>query len=351
MHKFLLLATVGTVCCYGGNAVAKTTFLPDWQMADLEFQRDEPLCQDAVDKFGNKLYHKASGCPAPKVFDEHCAHDDRYISECYCPAHYQYNCVSPYRGDERVKKNGYASCDGLYIACCDGSCPGNTSKSNPGGCGGSTTNDCGDTCYYPYQPCCYPSPSETGCTCGSYSCSDGCGGTRTCCSSCPTPPPASSSSSSSSSGSSSSGSGSSGSSSSGSSGSSSSGGGSSSGNNPWVRYYKVKGNKNWYCADKNAMYAVWGCNPSDGRYCITKDGEYMPNCEVELGCYNKDTGEYKYKETKPYGAMWNGGKTFDSKAACDASGFDCIADDSYTGAWTHTTNTPCNSDGTTESFW
>ena len=227
MYKFLLLATVGTVCCYGGNAVAKTTFLPDWQMADLEFQRDEPLCQDAVDKFGNKLYHKASGCPAPKVFDEHCAHDDRYISECYCPAHYQYNCVSPYRGDERVKKNGYASCDGLYIACCDGSCPGNTSKSNPGGCGGSTTNDCGDTCYYPYQPCCYPSPSETGCTCGSYSCSDGCGGTRTCCSSCPTPPPASSSSSSSSSGSSSSGSGSSGSSSSGSSGSSSSGGGSS----------------------------------------------------------------------------------------------------------------------------
>ena len=223
MYKFLLLATVGTVCCYGGNAVAKTTFLPDWQMADLEFQRDEPLCQDAVDKFGNKLYHKASGCPAPKVFDEHCAHDDRYISECYCPAHYQYNCVSPYRGDERVKKNGYASCDGLYIACCDGSCPGNTSKSNPGGCGGSTTNDCGDTCYYPYQPCCYPSPSETGCTCGSYSCSDGCGGTRTCCSSCPTPPPASSSSSSSSSGSSSSGSGSSGSSSSSSSGSSSGG--------------------------------------------------------------------------------------------------------------------------------
>ena len=204
MYKFLLLATVGTAWCCGGNAVARTTFLPDWQMADLEFQRDEPLCQDAVDKFGNKLYHKASGCPAPKVFDEHCAHDDRYISECYCPAHYQYNCVSPYRGDERVKKNGYASCDGLYIACCDGSCPGNTSKSNPGGCGGSTTNDCGDTCYYPYQPCCYPYPDETGCSCGSYSCSDGCGGTRTCCNdcctgcecdnSCPPPTPPSSSS-------------------------------------------------------------------------------------------------------------------------------------------------------------
>ena len=164
----------------------QTTFLPDWQMADLEFQRDEPLCQDAVDKSGNKLYHKASRCPAPKGFDEHCAHDDRYISECYCPTHYQYDCVSPYRGDERVKKNGYACCDGLYIACCDGSCPGNTSKSYPGECGGST--------------------------------SDGCGGTRTCCTACPPPP--SPPSTSSSGGGSSSGSGSSGSSSSSSSGSS-----------------------------------------------------------------------------------------------------------------------------------
>ena len=229
MHKLSLLSATacGFVCCTFCQATAKTTFLPDWQMADLEFQRDEPLCQDAVDKFGNKLYHKASGCPAPKVFDEHCAHDDRYISECYCPAHYQYNCVSPYRGDERVKKNGYASCDGLYIACCDGSCPGNTSKSNPGGCGGSTTNDCGDTCYYPYQPCCYPSPSETGCTCGSYSCSDGCGGTRTCCTACPPPPSPPSTSSSGGGGggggSSSSGGGSSGSGSSGSSGNNCSG--------------------------------------------------------------------------------------------------------------------------------
>ena len=279
MYKFLLLATVGTVWCYGGNAVAKTTFLPDWQMADLEFQRDEPLCQDAVDKFGNKLYHKASGCPAPKVFDEHCAHDDRYISECYCPAHYQYNCVSPYRGDERVKKNGYASCDGLYIACCDGSCPGNTSKSNPGGCGGSTTNDCGDTCYYPYQPCCYPSPDETGCTCGSYSCSDGCGGTRTCCSSCPTPPPASSSSSSSSSGSSSSGSGSSGSSSSGSSGSSSSGGGGASS----PRYI-------WTSRVFKGNHHCWLSNAGN----CGREGMYSWMEDADQTCSNADTGEVMY---------------------------------------------------------
>ena len=61
MHKLSLLSATacGFVCCTFCQAVAKTTFLPDWQMADLEFQRDEPLCQDAVDKFGNKLYHKA----------------------------------------------------------------------------------------------------------------------------------------------------------------------------------------------------------------------------------------------------------------------------------------------------
>ena len=173
------------------SANAATTFLPDWQNAGLNFEnnegnftRDETLCVEAVDENGNKLYHKAENCPAPKIFDEYCPHDNRYISKCYCPAIYQYTCVAPYRGDERVKENGYASCDGLYIACCDGSCPANTSKTNPGGCGGSTTNECGDTCYYPYQPCCYPESDETGCSCGTYSCSDGCGGYRTCCSSC-----------------------------------------------------------------------------------------------------------------------------------------------------------------------
>ena len=215
MYKFLLLATAGAMCCYGGNAVARTTFLPDWQMAGLNFQdndvgnftRDEVLCIEAVDQAGSKLYHKASSCTKPKKFDETCAHDDRYISECYCHEPFVYTCTSPYRGDTRKKdpEFGYSNCDNLWVACCDERCPSGTSKSNPGGCGGSTRNDCGDTCYYPYQPCCYPYPDETGCSCGSYSCSDGCGGTRTCCescctgcecdNSCPPPEPPSSSSS------------------------------------------------------------------------------------------------------------------------------------------------------------
>ena len=85
------------------------------------------------------------------------------------------------------------SSDGCGYACyytCNMNCPSGTSTSNPGGCGGSTTNGCGTkTCYYPYEACCTPYSSETSCSCGSYSCSDGCGGTRTCCKSCPPPTP------------------------------------------------------------------------------------------------------------------------------------------------------------------
>ena len=131
----LAILALGTYC---DNASAATTFLPDWQQSDVKFKRDEYLCETAVDSNGNLIYHMASGCPAPKIFDEYCAHDDRYISECYCPTYYQYDCTSPYRGDERVRENGYASCDGLFIACCDTRCPSGTSEYDPGGCGGAS---------------------------------------------------------------------------------------------------------------------------------------------------------------------------------------------------------------------
>ena len=166
------------------NVNAATTFLPDWMETEPKFEinYDDPMCDESG------LFHKASGCPAPKIFDEYCPFDSDWISECYCPSVFSKTCSSPYIGDTRVTdpNSGYASCDGLWVACCNSSCPSGTSRTNPGGCGGSTYNDCGDICYYPYEECCTPASSETGCTCGTYSCSDGCGGTRTCCSSCPT---------------------------------------------------------------------------------------------------------------------------------------------------------------------
>jgi len=170
---------------YSGSLEAKTTFLPDWMgdrfnFSEAEFgvNYDDPMCEETG------LYHQASGCPSPKIFDEYCPYDDEWISDCHCPDYFNKTCQSPYRGDTRIKHNGYASCDDLWVACCDTTCPSGTTKNNPGGCGGHTYNDCGDICYYPYEECCTPLEDETNCEHGTETCSDGCEGTRTCCKGC-----------------------------------------------------------------------------------------------------------------------------------------------------------------------
>ena len=151
-----------------------------------------------------------NSCPSGQKLKKNsgrCAYDSSYGTCCKpsgCPSYTSLTYSS-------YGSNGTDGCEYTCYYTCNMNCPSGTSTSNPGGCGGSTRNGCGTkTCYYPYESCCTPYSSETGCSCGSYSCSDGCGGTRTCCSTC-----------SSSSGSSSSGSSSSGGSSGGSSGSSS----------------------------------------------------------------------------------------------------------------------------------
>ncbi|MBQ8631228.1 MAG: hypothetical protein IJ479_05855, partial [Alphaproteobacteria bacterium] len=85
--------------------------------------------------------------------------------------------------------NGTDGCEYACYYTCNMDCPSGTSTSNPGGCGGSTRNGCNTkTCYYPYQSCCTPScSSDSGCSCGTYTVSDGCGGTCTKCSSCCSP--------------------------------------------------------------------------------------------------------------------------------------------------------------------
>ena len=123
---------------------------------------------------GQKLYQNSGRC----------AYDSSYGTCCTpsgCPS-YTSTSYSSYG------TNGTDGCEYTCYYTCDMDCPSGTSTSNPGGCGGSTRNGCGNkTCYYPYEACCYPYSSETGCSCGTYSCSDGCGGTRTCCSTCPEP--------------------------------------------------------------------------------------------------------------------------------------------------------------------
>ncbi|MBQ8436502.1 MAG: hypothetical protein IJX20_02495, partial [Alphaproteobacteria bacterium] len=189
MKKYHVLMLVISLCLYSQITEAKTTFLPDWMGDKIHAQRmdfdgninyDEPMCEEAG------IYHRAPSCPNPKIFDEFCPYDDDWISECYCPSIFAHTCSYPYRGDVRRTdgRTGYANCDDKWVACCNGSCPGNTSLSDPGGCGGSTTNDCGDTCYYPYEPCCVPLADETGCQYGTETCSDGCDGSRICCKAC-----------------------------------------------------------------------------------------------------------------------------------------------------------------------
>ena len=157
-----------------------------------------------------------NSCPSGQKLKKNsgrCAYDTSYGTCCKpsgCPSYTSLTSSS-------YGTNGTDGCEYTCYYTCNMNCPSGTSTSNPGGCGGSTRNGCGTkTCYYPYKACCTPSCSnqygcscgtytvsngcggtctkcsscctpksnETGCSCGTYSCSDGCGGTRKCCSTC-----------------------------------------------------------------------------------------------------------------------------------------------------------------------
>ena len=130
-----------------------------------------------------------NSCPSGQKLKKNsgrCAYDTSYGTCCKpsgCPSYTSLTYSS-------YGSNGTDGCEYTCYYTCNMNCPSGTSTSNPGGCGGSTRNGCGTkTCYYPYQSCCTPYSSESyssesGCSCGTYSCSDGCGGTRTCCSTC-----------------------------------------------------------------------------------------------------------------------------------------------------------------------
>ncbi len=207
----LLLSITITV-----TASAKTTFLPDWEEEPYDFDggEDYNLCERSTDP----VYHYAPGsnkCPSPKIYDHTCPHSSDWISECYCPSSYNQTCSTPYVGIGQ-------SCDGKYESCCDPRCrEGSTAScSYPYVTDYTSTTECGQTCYvcrygndcntscspdetatptgstndYNGEACvtcapqCTPKASESGCTCGTYSCSDECGGTRTCCTPCPETP-------------------------------------------------------------------------------------------------------------------------------------------------------------------
>ena len=126
-----------------------------------------------------------NSCPSGQKLKKNsgrCAYDSSYGTCCTptgCPSYTSLTYSS-------YGSNGTDGCEYTCYYTCNMNCPSGTSTSNPGGCGGSTRNGCGTkTCYYPYEPCCTPScTNETGCSCGTTTVSDGCGGTCTRCKSC-----------------------------------------------------------------------------------------------------------------------------------------------------------------------
>ena len=185
---------------------------------------DHYLKCDAVTWCKNNGYNTQT-CSIPQYVDGQCPNGQPYYKQCKTDNQracrdtgYTNSCPS---GQKLKKNSGRCSYDSSYGTCCkpsgcpsytsltyssygtngtDGceytcyytcnmNCPSGTSTSNPGGCGGSTRNGCGTkTCYYPYKACCTPScTSQSGCSCGTYTVSNGCGGTCTKCSSCCTP--------------------------------------------------------------------------------------------------------------------------------------------------------------------
>ena len=128
-------------------------------------------------------------CPSGQKLKKNsgrCSYDSSYGTCCTpsgCPAYTSLSSSS-------YGTNGTDGCEYTCYYTCNMNCPSGTSTSNPGGCGGSTRNGCNTkTCYYPYQSCCTPSCSDTtsSCSCGSYTISDGCGGTCRRCESCCSP--------------------------------------------------------------------------------------------------------------------------------------------------------------------
>ena len=129
-------------------------------------------------------------CNEVQVPHNYCPYDRTYFEKCVCDPTL-ISCPSPLQGVGR-------ECNGKYRTC---KCPDNFQSCECGPAAGAiacTWN--GRTTYSGCKACCTPYSDETGCSCGTYSCSDGCGGSRRCCSSCPSTSSSSGSSGSSSSG-------------------------------------------------------------------------------------------------------------------------------------------------------
>ena len=124
-------------------------------------------------------------CPSGQKLKKNsgrCTYDSTYGTCCKpsgCPS---YTSLTP----SSYGTNGTDGCEYACYYTCNMNCPSSYPySSDPTGCSSRTTNGCGTKSCYNYESCCTPRCSdEWGCSCGSYSISDGCGGTCNRCSAC-----------------------------------------------------------------------------------------------------------------------------------------------------------------------
>ena len=320
-----------------------------------------------------RLYKSTNRCPWDNSYGKCCTASP----SAGCPTDYKVTC-DPSRGSSGTDTCGYTC-----YRCCDDTCPSGTSKNYTGSysttteCGsrcnrckdctsGSTsysgsyvgssecgscyacndtcksgqksvscsstykkvkiyTTECGTGCYEcqynndcsvssesctygcaSYNSCnkcvscktCTPLSDQTNCTNGTTTCSNGCGGTRKCCKS-----------------------------------------------NPWVKYYQHTGNSG--CIDNSQAICK-----NDGRYCL-KDGEVVQYCTYEVGCYNKETKEYKAAFNLNFAFIWANAPIYTSGDACRSSLLDCSSSTAqgYAGRPDGITSETCNADGTPATTW
>ena len=119
-------------------------------------------------------YTQTGACNSVQVINKKCPYDPTYFDKCVCRSDLV-SCPTPLQGVG-------TACGGKYKSC---KCP---SKYKSCDCGkAARASSCtwnGVTKYSSCKACCTPYSDETGCSCGTHWCSDGCGGSRRCCDSC-----------------------------------------------------------------------------------------------------------------------------------------------------------------------
>ena len=119
-------------------------------------------------------YTQTGACNSVQVINKKCPYDPAYFDKCVCRSDLV-SCPTPLQGVG-------TACGGKYKSC---KCPSKYKSCDCGkAAGASSCTWNGVTKYSSCKACCTPSRDETGCSCGTRQCSDGCGGSRRCCKSC-----------------------------------------------------------------------------------------------------------------------------------------------------------------------